>query len=247
MNRSLEMNRRRLLKLAGAGGCGAAALLAGGALARRVMSRPTTGEIGELDTRFGLFDVDSRELNEAGDGLQFRARVQPLLHPLNRLYDLAERRNTPLVFTTCCSGRMLQPDSLPEILYVPMEPAERQWESRRRAHRQFYLAKNKEYDMFRHNGNAVRLVQALGVEEWVVFGNGFDMCIDRDVRALLAAGQKVCLLSNVYARSAPGYFVATPRGQFQTATPENEARVLAEFEQLGVRIATLEEFLTAAS
>jgi nicotinamidase-related amidase len=186
-------------------------------------------------------------LNEAGDGLQFRGRVQPLVERLDRLYALAEKRNVPLVFTTCCSGRMLDPDSLPEVLYVPLDAAEREWEERLRAHRLFYLAKNKQYDMFRHNGNAVRLVQALGVREWVIFGNGFDMCIDCDIRALLAAGQKVCLLSDVYARSAPGYFVPTPRGRFETATPQNEARLLAEFGQLGVRIVTLEQFIESAT
>jgi nicotinamidase-related amidase len=241
------MNRRRLLRLAGAGGCGAAALLATGSLLRRTASKQGLGKVGELDTRFGLFDVDSRELNQAGDDLQFRARVQPLVDRLDRLYSLAEERNVPLVFTTCCSGRMLLADSLPEVLFVPMDAGQRQWEERLRAHRLFYLQKNKEYDMFKHNGNAVRLVQALGVGEWVIFGNGFDMCIDRDIRALLAAGQKVCLLSDVYARSARGYYVPTSHGQFETATPENEARLLSEFEQLGVRIVTLEKFLESVS
>jgi nicotinamidase-related amidase len=241
------MNRRHVLKLLGAGSCGAATLLAGRSLYRYSASQASRGGTGEPKNPFGLFDVDSRELNKAGDGLGFRPRVEPLIDRLMRLYALAEQRRAPLVFTTCCSGRMLRADSVPEVLFVPLDAAQRQWEGQIRERRLFYLEKNANYHMFEYNGNAARLVQALNVGEWIIFGNGFDMCIDSDVRGLLAAGQKVCLLSDVYARSARGYFVPTARGRFETATPENEARLISEFRQLGVRTATLEEFLASVS
>jgi hypothetical protein len=245
--KEIMMNRRHMLTVLGAGGCGAAALWAAQPLLRRAASRLSTGPRAEPKVQFGLFDVDCRELNEAGNGLQFRERVAPLSDRLNRLYAFSDERRLPLVFTTCCSGRMLAPDSFPDVLHVPIDAAQRQWEQRLAPHRRFYLEKSKEYDMFAYNGNAVRLVQALGVGEWVIFGNGFDLCINGDIRALLAADQRVCLLSDVYARAAPGYYVSTPQGRFETATPETEARLLAEFRDLGVRITTLEQFLASVA
>lgn len=237
------MDRRKLLKVLGAGGCCAAAAWAGRALYHA--PNETVEPVVPAGPRvpLGFFDVDSRELNASGDGLSFRERVAPIEPQLQRLYSLAEARRAPLVFTACCSGRMLRPDSLPQVLQVPIDASQRQWEPRLSAHRLFYLEKNRDYNTFNYNRNAARLLQALNVEEWVVFGNGFDMCIDTGVRGMLAAGQKVCFLSDVYVRGAPGYVVTTPKGTFHTATPENKARILADFQELGVRLLTLEQFL----
>jgi hypothetical protein len=59
--------------------------------------------------RFGLFDVDCQELNDAGDGLSLRPRVEPLSAVLQELYSCAETHGFPVIFTTCCSGRMPGP------------------------------------------------------------------------------------------------------------------------------------------
>ena len=251
------MNRRELLKLVGVGGCSAGSFMAAPFLLRCVASQPSSKE-GRASKPFGFFDVDSRELNEAGTGLKFRPRVEPLADRLNRMYAVAQKNDVPLVFTTCCSGRMLRPESLPEVLFVPLDPAQRQWEERLDSHRLICMEKKtyhdakdnfgcRAYDMFQGNGNAARLVQALDVNEWVVFGNGFDLCIYSAVHGLLAAGQKVCLLSDVFARGARGYYVPTAGGQVECGTPENLARILAEFKQLGVRTATQEQFLASLS
>jgi nicotinamidase-related amidase len=253
------MNRRSVLKVLGAGGCGAAAVVAARSLLWPAISRPSTPEAAGSARPFGLFDVDSRELNKAGNALGFRPRVEPLLDRLKRLYALAEEHSAPLVFTTCCSGRMLRPDSLAEVLFVPLDAAQREWAERLGEHRLFCVQKKtytpdtqlnfscRAYDMFQDNGNAARLVQALNVDEWIVFGNGFDLCINSAVHGLLAARQKVCLLSDVWATASRGYYVSTPHGQMECGTPENQARILAEFRQLGVRMATLEEFLASVS
>ena len=253
------MDRRNLLKLVGAGGCcGAAALLASQSAWWPAGKGPSTEGSSERTSRFGFFDVDSRELNTARTGFQFRERVLPLADRLNRLYAVSEDRNYPLVFTTCCSGRMLQPDSLREVLVVPLDPAQKEWQERLRAYHLFCVQKKtfsepkqnfgcRAFDMFKHNGNAARLVQTLGVEEWIVFGNGFDFCIDSAIAGLVAAGQKVCLLTDVYARGAKGYPVSTPQGEIESGGPENEVYLLGKFRQLGVRTATLDEFLASAS
>jgi nicotinamidase-related amidase len=250
------MNRRHMLKLVGVGGCGAATLLAGRSLFRHVGTRSSSGDTIPPKSRFGLFDVDCRELNMAGNGLDFRPRVQPLIDPLNRLYGLSEEHRLPLVFTVCCSGRVLPRYGLGDILTVPLDPSQQRWQEELYDHRMFYLEKKacdtagdnftcRAFDMFRHNGNATCLSQSLGVEEWIVFGNGFDLCIYSAVQGLLAAGQKVCLLTDVFARGARGYYTDTPQGRFENGTPENLERILAEFRELGVRMATLDEFTTS--
>jgi nicotinamidase-related amidase len=187
------------------------------------------------------------ELDEAGGGLALRPRVASLAEPLESLHRLAERRGLPLVFTTCCSGRMPQPGVLPDVLFVPLDAAERQWEERLDGHRLFYLEKRaygdpkvnfacRAFDMFQDNGNAARLVAALGVGEWAVFGNGFDLCVNSAVRGLLAARQSVWLLSEVCVPSARGYG--------DCGTPENVARITSELLQLGARTAALAQFLS---
>lgn len=246
------MDRRHLLKLVGAGGCSVAAQ----PLLWCAAGEPSAKEAAAPKHPVALFDVDSRELNKAGDGLDFRPRAEPLKDRLNRLYALSEKRRIPLVFTTCCSGRMLSPDSLPEVVVVPLAADRREWEAQMPSHRIFYLEKRayskpkenftlRAYDMFQNNGNGARLVQSLNVGEWIVFGNGFDLCINSAVHGLLAAGQKVCLLSDVYARGSRGYYVPTPKGPFECGTQANLVRILAEFKQLGVRTVTLEQFLAS--
>jgi hypothetical protein len=81
------------LKVLGAGGCGAAALLAGHSLYRHAASQALPERASEPNRPFALFDVDSRELNSAGDGLDFRARVKPLVDCLKRLYAVGELLN----------------------------------------------------------------------------------------------------------------------------------------------------------
>ena len=259
------MDRRSALKVIGAGGCGLACLGGVGPLLNAVEknneknNEKSDEKVTKPDHPFALFDVDSRELNPAGNGFSFRQRVEPLAPQLKRLYALADKHSAPLVFTVCCSGRMLEPRSLPNVLVVPLDAADRRWEAKRAQYRLFNVEKKtyKEpgsnftcaaYDMFKDNGNAAHLIKSLNVGEWVVFGNGFDLCINAAVRGLLAAGQKVCLLSDVYVQGARGYFVPTADGgQIELGTPENLARVLAEFQQHGVRSLTLDQFAASVS
>ena len=199
-----------------------------------------------MSYRFGFFDVDCQELNESGDGLSLRPRAEPLAESLGQLWNCAEQHGLPVVFTTCCSGRMPKPTDLPEVLFVPLDPSCREWEDRVAEHRIFYLEKNaygdpkinsqrRAYDVFGDNGNARRLVECLGVEEWVVFGNAFDFCVNCAARGLLAAGQQVRLLPDVGVLGARGYGAS--------GTEENLRHVLTELSQLGAQIGSLDTFL----
>ncbi|MCE5328351.1 MAG: hypothetical protein LLG01_18270 [Planctomycetaceae bacterium] len=197
-----------------------------------------------MKRRFVFFDVDCRELADAGDGLQFRPRVKPLAGALESLYALARRLEAPLVFTTCCSGRMLAADSLGDVLLVPLDAGDQQWRRRLDSAALICLSKKtyhepaknyacRAFDMFADNANATALAQALDAGEWIVFGNGFDLCVNAAVRGLLAAGQKVRIVTDVTVASAKGYG--------RCGTEENRSEILDDFATRGVRLCTLDE------
>ncbi|MCE5276933.1 MAG: hypothetical protein ABFD92_10350 [Planctomycetaceae bacterium] len=203
-----------------------------------------------MKRRLGFFDVDCRELTDAGDGLQFRPRVKPLAPRLEQIYGLARRLEAPLVFTTCCSGRMLDAGSLNDVLLVPLDAADQQWRRRLDSAALICLAKKtyndppknyacRAFDMFADNANAVAMVRALDVGEWVVFGNGFDLCVNAAVRGLLAAGQNVRVVTDVTIASAKGYG--------RCGTDEYRREILADFAAAGVRLCTLDDLLAEMS
>jgi nicotinamidase-related amidase len=195
-------------------------------------------------TRYGLFDADGRELDPSGRGLAFRPRVAPIVPSLDRLYAAAEARGWPLVFTTCCSGRMPRPGDVPGVLHVPLDPSDDGWVAAVPRHRVFHVAKNaygdpavnaacRAWDAFADNPNATRLVRALPVDAWAVFGNGFDNCVASAARGLLAAGRRVLVLEDVRVSSAGG-------------TPESERRTLDSLREAGAAIRSIEDFLGEA-
>jgi len=201
-----------------------------------------------MNREIGFFDVDCRELNAAGTGLGYRPRVEPIVPALEKLYARARELDAPEVFTTCCSGRMLREASLSEVLFVPMDPAQSGWTARVPAHRLFYLEKatcgvpaenykQRTFDAFRYNRNAPRLFELLGARRWVVFGNGFDLCVNTTVRGLLGCGLAVHLIADVT--------VAAARGYDDCGTEENRRRVLEDLAGLGATVGTLAEFLEA--
>jgi nicotinamidase-related amidase len=194
--------------------------------------------------RFGFFDADSRELDEDGRGLAFRPRVRPIVPQLERLYALAEAKAYPLVFTTCCSGRMLLPAGLPDIGFVPLDAKETSWRAALDGCRRFYLAKRsyghpgtnfacRAFDMFQDNANAGRLLRGLEVETWVVFGNGFDLCVASAARGILQAGLALILLEDVRISSAG-------------ATPQSEQKTFRALRNQGARLMTLQSFMALA-
>jgi len=186
--------------------------------------------------RFGLFDVDSRELDQSGCGLAYRPRVRPIVPLLERLYALAEAKGYPLLFTTCCSGRMLPPRGLPGTLVIPLDAAETSWRAALGGYRRFYLAKRargdpaanlaaRAFDTFEHNANARLLLRELDVATWVVFGNAFDLCVASVARGILNAGLPLIVLKDVRV-SASG---ATPQSERETIRflSEREAQLMS--------------------
>ena len=194
----------------------------------------------------GLWEVDCRELSEDGKTLQFRQRVEPLVAKLNELYDFARKRKLTTVFTTCCSGKMPQKGNRKDFLFVPLQGNETGWESRLGDYPLIYLEKVacgdprlnfqcRAFDVFHGNRNAERLLFLLDISNWIVFGNGFELCVASSVEGILGAGYRVQLITDVLALSAGGY------GDF--GTEESKARVIDELHAKGVEILSLRELI----
>lgn len=93
----------------------------------------------------------------------------------------------------------------------------------------------RHFDAFQHNANAKQLFKLLDIPEWIVFGHGFDLCVDTSVKGLISTGYKVRLLTDVIASIATGY---GPYG-----TEESKRSILGYLEKIGVATSTLLEVL----
>lgn len=195
--------------------------------------------------KIGIFDVDSRELGQDGLSLVFQERMLPFAGKLNRLYDFGYKRQLMFVFTVCCSGRFLKKDSLDYVCYVPMDKKDESWIENIANRRYFYIEKkqygnprinceNCAYDFFKYNGNALKLFEILGIGEWAVFGNGFDICTRAACRHLLKNGFKLILIKDAVA---PAY------GPGKIGTEENKKAIIEELKKEGAKTMRLDEFL----
>jgi nicotinamidase-related amidase len=193
--------------------------------------------------RYGFFDADCRELGPDRRSLGFRPRVAPLVATLEKLYAWIDAHGYPLVFTTCCSGSMPAEGQLPGVVHVPLEVGDGSWQQHLAKARRFYLAKKaygdpkvngacRAYDMFQDNANAPELVRALSTK-WVVFGNGFDLCVHSAAAGILATGLSAIVLHDVRISSAGG-------------TPESEALTLQSLADRGAAVMGLAQFLAGA-
>lgn len=206
-----------------------------------------------LNKRLALFDTDCLEVADASSmrsrqlpDFGIRLRVQPLAEKLDRLYAFAKRHELVMIFTQCCSARVVRPDSHPEVLVIPMDPADRGWMDRVGRFRLINIQKHnaaplhdsficRHFDMFQHNANARRLLEILDIPQWVVFGHGFDLCVDSAVKGIVAAGYAAHVLTDVIASSASGY---GPYG-----TPESKRLILEYLVKIGVTTGALDAFL----
>lgn len=210
------------------------------------MIKKTTAKNSAIKNgNIGFFDIDSRELSKNGKKLVFQDRIKPIAGKLNNLYDLCEKSGSPLIFTTCCSGRFLKKDSFGDILYIPVDRNEKNWKKKIKDYRLFYLEKKQygnprinlercAYDFFRYNGNALELFKKTQIKNWVLFGNGFDICVYTACRRLLERGFKLIILADA---TVPAW------GHGKIGTEENKKKILAELKKVGAMIVTTKSFL----
>ena len=197
--------------------------------------------------RYALFDADCLECSELGE-IILRPRVRPFRENLRQLYEASAAHELPLVFTTCCSGRMLRPEQRPDVLFVPLDSRKQEWKAGIPFKRLIYLEKKaygqpslnfacRAFDMFSDNGNAGHLVKSLQVDEWIVFGNGLDLCVSSAVDGLLLHGQKVRFLPDCMCSGAKGYG--------NLGTEENRQAAFSRWREGGASESRLESFLNS--
>ena len=195
--------------------------------------------------KIGFFDIDSRELSKDGCGLEFRERVLPITDKLNILYDFAYKHQFVIVFTTCCSGRFLKKDSLDYVCYVPLDEKDNSWTKDIENYRYFYIQKKQygkprincefsAYNFFKYNNNAIKLFKKLGIKKWVVFGNGFDSCVNLACLRLLENGFELIILDDVIA---PAF------GPGKIGTKKNTGKILKDLSDKGAETMALKNFL----
>ena len=205
-----------------------------------------------MNATFGFFDVDCREIAPTG-ALTLRPRVQPLAERLQALYDYAVRHDLVTIFTTCCSGRMLERGSRDDILFVPLDADDTDWSEGVPDARLIYLQKKaygdprvnfdcRAYDMFADNPHAAHLLRTLDIPEWVVFGNGFDLCVNSAVSGILCAGYAVTLLTDLMIPCGQLAYLAE-RGFGHIGTEAYRNDIYAEFVRQGARLSTGEQLL----
>ena len=203
-----------------------------------------------MKNTIGLWDVDCRELSEDGKTLKFRQRVEPLAAKLNELYDFARRHELTTIFTTCCSGRMPPNVNHKDFLFVPLQGNESGWESRFSDYTLIYLEKVtcgdprlnfqcRAFDVFHGNQNAERLLYLLDIPTWIVFGNGFELCVASSVGGILNVGYHVRLITDVLAQSARGYG--------DLGTEKSKARVISDLQAKGAETLSLGELIEQLS
>ena len=207
----------------------------------------------QLRKRLGLFDSDCLDaagpdslLSAVLPGFGIRPRMQPVAEKLDALYAFAKQNDLTMVFSQCCSARTIRSDSHPDVLVVPLDGNNRGWVDRVADSRLFNLEKRhggaqnesficRYFDTFQHNQNARHLFQLLDIPRWVLFGHGFDLCVDSAAKGILTAGYGVHLLTDVIASSATGY---GPYG-----TEESKQAILDYLKKIGVTTGTLPELL----
>lgn len=182
----------------------------------------------------GYFDVDCRELSEDGESWVFRPRARPLEEGMLRLLAKAEADGAPVVATTCGSGRAPRDRFCPGGMVVPLDPGAAGWRDLLPGHRFFHLEKRcGSWDTFGDSPNPEAFFRLLDVDEWVVFGNALETCVDHAVTHLLRIGCTVHLVTDLLVDGAA-----------VTATSRSEA--LARWRGSGVRETTLERLLEVA-
>jgi nicotinamidase-related amidase len=159
-----------------------------------------------MPTRFAFFDIDCLETSPDG-GFHLRPRIKPMRSKLGLLYSRIRQSGSPMVFTTCCSGSLMRQEWRKDVLFVPLDRQQTEWKNGLASHRLIYLEKRtygnpkinsscRAFDMFQDNGNAAELVRMLAADEWILFGNGMECCVNAAVNGVLHAGGHVTVLSD---------------------------------------------------
>ncbi len=207
-----------------------------------------------LTRQYIFFDIDSLELvtdtqtASVIPHLGVRQRMLPWKAQLNTIHQLAIDLQAVQVFCTCCSGTATTQENCPEALHIPVDKQDQSWRDDLWNARLIHLMKRscgipsenftrRYFDMFLHNENGYDLIHMLPTKTWVVYGNGFDLCVCAAIDGLLAQERSVIILTDILCSSAEGY------GPF--GTESFREKKLADYKARGVGLMTLNTFKSA--
>jgi nicotinamidase-related amidase len=174
--------------------------------------------------------------------------MQPKADKIDSIYSFARLHDISVIFTQCCSASLVENDSPDGTLVVPLESEQTSWIDKVKYSRMINIRKKsglnepnttksficRYFDAFQYNANAQKLLDIMAIDQFVLFGHGFDLCVDSSAKGLVAAGKKVHFLTDVSAPSAQGY---GPYG-----TEDSGKTILDYLVKIGVTTGTTEEF-----
>ena len=193
--------------------------------------------------KIGFFEVCCREKTAQGKGTDYTERSEHFSDRLTHLQTLAKESGGPFVFTICCAERFMPLDDAGDVVVVPRDTADDGWMKKTMSHSVFNIEKKADsgdiakddadliFDMFLHNPNAGRLIEKLGITQWIVYGVGIDLCVSSAVKGLLKAGLDVTVLTDVLTSNEGG-------------DSESMAKMLDQLREMGATTTTYSEFVS---
>lgn len=208
---------------------------------KELVSKLTKLEKPGPDVAF--FNVDCLEYDTGKKSLTtYRPRVEYLAPQLDSVKNYALKHEIPMLITTCCSGRMPKKTELKreEAVFVSLKKTN-DWLTDFNPAANYYIEKKAygdpkmNYDkhateMFLNNENIDYLLDTLNVENWIVFGNGFEACVVTAVNNLLERGYDVAIVEDLLISGAGG-------------SPETKQKIIEHYRNNNVKIIKLSDLL----
>jgi len=192
---------------------------------------------------YGFFDTDCLYWDEESQSLMCKKRVQAISSNVYKLHEYAVKNNITTLFTTCCSARMPRKNEMDSIgiAYIPLDLSDSSWKNGVNKKQSFYIAKmaygnpkmnyDKEAsDMFKFNKNLPVLLDSLKIENWIVFGDAFELCVNYAVNGMLSRGYHVTVIEDM----------VSPKHGGNKATMQ---QALDELRGKGVQVKKLKDIL----
>jgi len=187
-----------------------------------------------------FFNVDTQQPSEDRTRLVFRTRVEPIAEGIAKLLRHAVSHDIFVVSTACVNAGPVHRALHPETMFVSMDASPASWTPSLLGARALFLEKRtcggpeantreRAYDVFHSNPNAGRVIRALDIPRWVVFGDSAGYCVRSTVEGLLALGCEVSIVADVVGKGID--------------SDEASAEVLRALERQGASLDCLDDVL----
>lgn len=187
-----------------------------------------------------IFDVDTHEPAENGDGLVVRPRMAPLAGQVEAVLQWARGAGVRRVRTACLNAGVMAESVDPGAVFVPADAADDAWRGAVADAREIWIAKRtcgsplanrraRAFDLFCANPHIADVLGLLDVSHYAVFGDSAGYCTRSTAEGLLRLGRRVSLLTDAIG---PGI-----------DDERRKAKVLDELAGLGAKLASTRDLL----